>query len=484
MTYTSPSLGSNMPSSQFLHRHVTDRFFQRTAQVWFEGFDRNFETWSADATLRSTTQTIVELFMRPDNPIAERYKAIPTEVLSIACLNVASRRSGDDIAGWLNRLVEYGAPDMNEIGRNPNRSDAKDGWYFLSVGFGAPNYPSMRGAWNRLATRFHAMVESVLPEDSLPMPTTFDDAEAFAWIARHVHDVSVADDTVVLETYGQTGDADAYDWADTLIEQHAIWKDTDVFTSGCGDLYGYMIPDLLAELTCYRAPLAPEHRASLEAIGVDWPIGLTLREGEDLICKLAELEDEDAAAPRYLATGFALVEDTEETVASSPVIAGSGEAVKLSMRNPIITLLDVDLTDERTAFLGLEGRRLRICDAASATPDTFFTRVDLDGGVKPISMLQKFPKPEAGCEHARPGYVLGRPLVTPFERLEACGGQLGTEHRFGGAPNWEQYPEDPMSPDSNEPMTFFAQVGHPLGGTAYVFLDIDNLVAAVVTQYD
>ena len=42
----------------------------------------------------------------------------------------------------------------------------------------------------------------------------------------------------------------------------------------------------------------------------------------------------------------------------------------------------------------------------------------------------------------------------------------------------------PNSPVDGQPMTFVAQFGHPVSGTAYLFLDRLNLVATVVRQWD
>jgi hypothetical protein len=63
-------------------------------------------------------------------------------------------------------------------------------------------------------------------------------------------------------------------------------------------------------------------------------------------------------------------------------------------------------------------------------------------------------------------------------------GWLGAANRIGGEPGWAQWAQVPASPATGNPMTFLAQFPHPLGGTAYVFLDYEHLIATVVTQWD
>ena len=136
------------------------------------------------------------------------------------------------------------------------------------------------------------------------------------------------------------------------------------------------------------------------------------------------------------------------------------------------------------SFLGLTGKRLRICDAAKPDEDgePTFTRVDVNGNVKAYGIFKNYPKPEEGLPDACGElFVPGRSLESPFEGMWSAGG-LGSDQRLGGAPAWVQDAQDPLSPKSGEPMTFIGQCEHPLGGTAYCFLDFKHLIAAVVTQ--
>ena len=128
------------------------------------------------------------------------------------------------------------------------------------------------------------------------------------------------------------------------------------------------------------------------------------------------------------------------------------------------------------------GTRLRICDAAAHGEPPLFTRVDLDGGVSLLDADQALPQPEEHSPLLEP-HAPGRPLLSRFEGMRQAG-YMGASTRIGGIPAWEQDAEVPVSPLSGKPMTFIAQFPHPTDGTASLFLDYDNLIATVVTQWD
>ena len=82
--------------------------------------------------------------------------------------------------------------------------------------------------------------------------------------------------------------------------------------------------------------------------------------------------------------GFELVKEAQAQAGSPAAKAAHGEVLHLKgVPEPLLVLLDVDLTRPEMGFLGLKGTRLRICDFADPfAGEECWTEVTLDGGVR------------------------------------------------------------------------------------------------------
>lgn len=150
----------------------------------------------------------------------------------------------------------------------------------------------------------------------------------------------------------------------------------------------------------------------------------------------------------------------------------------------LVDLLDFDLTDPRTAFLGFDGgTRLRIATCPRCLPWSapILTEVDADGG----SVWSPANEPPAFVgEGAEPWpeerLVLGERHRTPLAARPFAG--EGPASQVGGYPSWLQEPEYPLCPECGQPMTFIGQVQiadlatgaeaeeNPAEGVVYAFL--------------
>lgn len=127
---------------------------------------------------------------------------------------------------------------------------------------------------------------------------------------------------------------------------------------------------------------------------------------------------------------------------------------------PLIDLLDFDLTDPRTAFLGFEGgTRLRIATCPRCLPWSapILTEVDPAGGSvwSPANQPPAFVG-EGGAPWPEERLVLGERHRTPLAARPFVG--EGPASQVGGYPSWLQEPEYPLCPECGEPMTFIGQV--------------------------
>lgn len=125
----------------------------------------------------------------------------------------------------------------------------------------------------------------------------------------------------------------------------------------------------------------------------------------------------------------------------------------------LITLLDLDLTDVRLAFLGLGGTRLRIpmCERCSAFTRICFD-VDFEGAAvwSPLNQRPDF----IGGGFYRPGpspvtFILGPPQRT----FEAHGSITWSNNsQISGFPTWIQEARYPKCPKCEQPMPYIGQV--------------------------
>jgi hypothetical protein len=186
--------------------------------------------------------------------------------------------------------------------------------------------------------------------------------------------------------------------------------------------------------------------------------------------------------------------------ASSPVRVvrprGSGEDSEESCPGcggALVDLLDFDLTDPRTAFLGFEGgTRLRIATCPRCLPWSapILTEVDTEGGSvwSPVNQPPAFVGEAAG-PWPEERLVLGERHRTPLAARPFVG--EGPASQVGGYPSWLQEPEYPLCPECGEPMTFIGQVQLAdlatgaedlLEGVVYAFLHASCGRAATLYQ--
>ncbi len=154
-------------------------------------------------------------------------------------------------------------------------------------------------------------------------------------------------------------------------------------------------------------------------------------------------------------------------------------------QRPLITLLDLDLSDPRGAAVVASGARLRIalCEWCSQYVPVF-TDVDLAGashwsGVngEPPALLRKIGFGPSGNLYDWPEQrlILGAERRTPFETLgRFMLGELGIS-QVGGHPEWVQDPEYPTCPTCSRRMPCIGQVAwedleEAMEGVTYAFL--------------
>jgi hypothetical protein len=306
-------------------------------------------------------------------------------------------------------------------------------------------------------------------------PASLGTPEAMAWLDRAATRPRDADYLVHRGLRALSAD-EAYRLADRMIDQEIAWRAAGLIPrEGAGRQIRGIFYELAA-LRGYHGPLDP----SLEPKVL--PLELAIF---DLFGTYVPDEDEPMWTEYHcFEAGVALVEQAHAKDGPPAARAGHGEPLRVAgFAEPLIVVLDIDLTRPEMAFLGLEGTRLRVCDWPHADPKPCFTRVGLDGAVTLISQPERTEDAGApGRIHAP--LVPGPAFYSNLDGEDDGPGSSSYDNLIGGSPRWEQEPEAPVSPDSGEPMTFIAQFPHPLGCTAYVFLDPIHLIATVVTQCD
>lgn len=157
---------------------------------------------------------------------------------------------------------------------------------------------------------------------------------------------------------------------------------------------------------------------------------------------------------------------------------------------PLVVLLDLDLADEHLGFLGLSGERLRILTCILCTCwGPMLTEVDMSGRAEWSAHNQRpdgldLSEEDLNREDDFEVHLgLGRACLTPVETF-AFESHLST---LGGLPNWIQYPDYPICPRCDHPMTFLAQVDTlsdiPIGeGMIYAFLHAECGLASTWYQ--
>ena len=304
------------------------------------------------------------------------------------------------------------------------------------------------------------------------VPAALDSCEAFAWLdwaAGFPAPVRAVRAEALRKLTPKEGER----LATLAIEQHEAWVAREIIRRvGSNPEVEKVAPEVLTEIRTDHGLHSKELEVRIHASGVRIHGVKIEPDGEDEV-------DEDAP---HFPGGFVLLPRSEVDDPSTAVLAGHGEWLLVKkLDEPLLIVLDLNLTDPALAFLGLEGTRLVFCDWATPGRKTCYTRVDFDGSVKPMRRTAGEPgetPPEPG-EPLVLGPAFGSPVLAMPHYASALSGP-----QIGGRPAWEQGPEVPRSPDHRGPMTFVAQFPHPNGGTGYAFLDPLNKIAAVVTQFD
>lgn len=444
---------------------------------WLGGFARAWKDWDdAPDRLRRTVGRVADALIATVDP-ARIPATLDREVFRIQAFKLIREQGGDALAT---------ARAIAAV--EPPRSMNRAGWYW-GIHRGSSGDPSS-AAWDRVflglvsTIRWDVIVDAwagLTPSSQAalagavgPAPAALDAPEAFAWLDWAADRPRPPEWRDVVALRGLSAE-EGERLAALAVEQQESWQAGKVFgrpgsvreirdvaQDFANQLHGWHGPHSVATMHRYA-------RAGLRIYTLHSPPGD------------AEAEDE---MPFYR-DGFELLPAGEVDEVSPAVRAGHGEPLAVPGRaEPLAVVLDLDLTSPELAFLGLEGTRLRVCHSTSSRANgEFFTRVGLDGSVAPMGGATVDP---GGGEppNLLPPLVLGPRLPPPA--IPDLPGLTWSRCRdvIGGLPSWEHVSEVPASPADGRPMTFLAQFPSPGGGTAYAFLDRENLIAAVVAQCD
>ena len=155
--------------------------------------------------------------------------------------------------------------------------------------------------------------------------------------------------------------------------------------------------------------------------------------------------------------------------------------------SPLICLVDLDLADQRLAFLGRCLPRLQVAACERCSPyGVIFSELDgagrcrwSDHSARP-ALLDAAPDPDTVEPLPRAQLILGERRRSPFVALEMLD---GGGSQVGGHPLWLSDAEYPECPSCSQPMAFVAQVqtsdlGEPAEGVWYAFVCFDCSIAA------
>ncbi len=480
----SPELKLVVESTVELFENLSDQFLLMSSyeqgkvvgQVIFQiislvgGYDVAWQVWqSAGHDLRTHVSAVLDRWMTL--PCAKaRPSGMALDAMRVQLLNVARRRERDP-QPFLRRLLEVEPP--HSAGGSAPEGSSQAIWNDVSLGLLSPNWDLIISAWSTLTIPFRGVIRNVTAGDVTP-PQNLAEPADFAWLDRISSRPRLPAERL-LKAYRDLPPVAAAALVRVLLDQYAQWRLASLVPSeGCGQTINF-IPYVLAELACFHTPFDAGTLEHIAAMKITYPEGI-FRQDDSIPQGKNKLH--------FLNHGIALIQAAKRMSASPPAVrAGHAELLHLEASvNPLMILLDADLTRDEMAFLKLNGTRIRICDWPSYSDTLCFTKIDLDGGAK---LLGDHQPPDIDKYYKGPlsPFVDDRPLVSPFEGTRAAGG-IGAEYHIGGVPNWEQEPDIPLSPVDAQPMTFIAQFPHPNDGTAYVFLDYRNLIATVLTQWD
>ncbi len=145
----------------------------------------------------------------------------------------------------------------------------------------------------------------------------------------------------------------------------------------------------------------------------------------------------------------------------------------------LTALLDLDMTDDRMAFLRIGADRIRLATCLGCvTAGPVFASVDGSGRVawsEASAIGDGGPQTPPAVN-----FGLGERRRTPFGGLAF---DVEESSQLGGLPIWEQSPEYPRCPRCLDRMPYVGQVSFPTG-TVYTFLDPGCATTGAVYQQD
>lgn len=473
-------------------RYVVGLLTLKLRNNWICGYENHLDSWrSLDEATRRRIEAVIATWCR-SYPLKKGLLNFPTECLAIQVLNLVGRK-GMSIDEWLSAAereeLAFG-PNGDPVHvkeRTPEQAESCERWNNLTFGLGCHDYLRVDKIWRALTPEMRAIVDGVGEAESIGSQAPMDTPEGIAWLAKSggaLREVIAGDDRLRLHLNLTPEAAQAI--VATLLDQQAAWAEAGVAKiGGSGTQVDCFVGDLLAQIACFARRLTDDQRKRAAQLGVSRPPGVHRKHDKD------PLQAESYEGPLDIPTierGITLTEyspgagHATETGAHA-VTAPADHRVDLDDSDyPLVVLLDLDLTRPELSFLGLEGTRLVICDQEGSR--VCYTRVDLRGGVSRYEdnrRLGELIGPRR--DPVQYDLVSDRPTLSPYEGMIEAG-KTGRFARMGGYPAWLQDPDPPNSPESDRAMTFIAQLRHPGGGSAYVFLDYDNLIVAVTTQRD
>ncbi len=199
-----------------------------------------------------------------------------------------------------------------------------------------------------------------------------------------------------------------------------------------------------------------------------------------------ELTSEGVRRDLYYQANYDLVPTPTAQTDTGPVgILKPHEGTCGWCRLPLLTLIDLDLTDSRMQFLEMPGTRLRLALCANCTlqAQPVFTEVDGEGksvwsplNGEPWEYLC-FPGEESLEEILEdfPPHVLvlGQARKTPF---------IDHGSHLGGCPGWVQHAAYPLCPQCQRRMRFVGQYLYEVEALIYAFLCVSCGLAATHYQ--
>lgn len=194
-----------------------------------------------------------------------------------------------------------------------------------------------------------------------------------------------------------------------------------------------------------------------------WAVQLPIPPEQHALDAAWHLEEDGVRRDLFHTECWALVPPGEAPSGPGPVrVVGAHGADCPWCGGPLVTLLDLDLTDPRLAFVDLAGTRLRIATCPHCLPYAAPILTEVDGeGQADWSPANEEPSfvPE-GVERIEAlsagGLVLGERQRTPLAARPFVHDSGASQ--LGGLPAWLQEAEFPLCPECLRPMPFLAQL--------------------------